>query len=82
VLSWCNGGYVISVKTNRDPLFLKTVYPCPDIALIDDERHIKSGSKFIDFDGRWRVYRMTPERVPIPLGAFPSLPCALYIARR
>jgi hypothetical protein len=73
---------VVSVKDNRDPVFLKTVWPCRDITLIDDERHIQSGSKYIDFDGRWRVYRMTKERVPIPLGAFQSLSAAIFQARR
>ena len=66
---------------NRDPRFLKAVYPLP-IKLIDHERHIPAGKKYIAFDGRWRVWKMTTERVPIPQGASPDLAGAIYMARK
>jgi hypothetical protein len=67
--------------THRSPVFLKTVYPRHDITLVDDERHIPVGS-FISFDGRWRAWRMTRQRVPIPLGACETLASAMYLCRR
>lgn len=66
---------------NRDARFLKAVYPLP-IKLIDHERHIPAGNKYITYDGRWRVWRMTPERVPIPQGASPDLAGAIYMIRK
>ena len=72
---------MIPALSCKDPAFLKAAYPCPLISLVDDERHIQPG-KYISFDGRWRVWRMTRERVPIPLGAFPSIDAALFQARR
>ena len=66
---------------NRSPAFLKAVYPLP-IKLIDHERHIPAGKKYITFDGRWRVWRMTKEGVPIPNGAYPDLAGAIYMARK
>jgi hypothetical protein len=67
--------------THRSPVFLKAVYPRPDIVLVDDERHIPIGN-YVTFDDRWRVWKMTRQRVPIPLGAFHSIESALFIARR
>ena len=66
---------------NRDPVFLKAVYPLP-IKLIDHERHIPAGRKYITYEGRWRVWRMTRERVPIPQGSFPDLAGAIYMVRK
>ena len=66
---------------NRDARFLKAVYPLP-IKLIDHERHIPAGNKYITFDGRWRVWRMTTERVSIPQGASPDLAGAIYMIRK
>lgn len=67
--------------TCRDPAFLKAVYPLP-IKLIDHERHIPSGAKYITYEGRWRVWRMTKERVPIPQGASTDLAGAIYMIRK
>lgn len=66
---------------NRSPVFLKAVYPQP-IKLLDHERHIPSGRKYITFDGAFRVWRMTPQRVPIPLGRCSDIHCAMYLARK
>lgn len=77
---------MITAVSNRAPEFLKAAYASPSVSLIDDERHVRAGKKYITFDDsrafKWRVWRMTRERVPIPLGAFPDLGDALYIARR
>jgi hypothetical protein len=72
---------MLMALSNRDARFLKAVYPLP-IKLIDHERHIPAGKKYIAFDGRWRVWKMTIERVPIPQGAFPDLAGAIYMARK
>lgn len=72
---------MLTAICNPDPTFLKAVYSAP-IKLIDHERHIRSGTKYITFDGRWRVWRMTRERVPIPQGAFPDLAGAIYMVRK
>ena len=71
---------MLMALSSRDARFLKAVYPLP-IKLIDHERHIPAGKKYIAFDGRWRVWKMTIERVPIPQGAFPDLAGAIYMAR-
>lgn len=57
--------------------FLKQAYAHPDIELTDHERHIKSGSLYITYDGQWRVWKMTPERVPIPRGRFTTINAAI-----
>lgn len=67
--------------SHHHPTYLKAVYAHP-IELTDHERHIPSGSKYITWDGHFRVWRMTPERVPIPLGRFPDIHAAMYIARK
>jgi hypothetical protein len=72
---------MLMALSNRDARFLKAVYPLP-IKLVDHERHIPAGKKYIAFDGRWRVWRMTIERVSIPQGAFPDLAGAIYMARK
>lgn len=66
---------------NHDPTFLKAVYPQP-ITLVDHERHIPSGSKYITFDGTFKIWRMTRERVPIPLGRCNDIQGAMYLARK
>lgn len=77
---------MIAAITNRSPDFLKPAYACPSLSLIDEDRHVRAGAKYLTFDdtrtNRWRVWRMTRERVPIPLGAYPDLASALYVARR
>lgn len=76
----------IRTLTTHDPEFLKTVYNRTDIDLLDHERHIPTGDKYITYGGllgwKWRVWRMTRERVPIPLGAFISLNYAICEARK
>lgn len=77
---------MITALTHRSPEFLKAAYACPTLTLTDDERHIRTGAKYLSFDEsrpfKWRVWRMSRGRVPIPLGAFPDLGGALYVARR
>lgn len=69
--------------TNSHPAFLKTAY-LYDLNLIDHVRHVPSGAKYISWEMNrgWRVWRMTKERVPIPLGVFNNPGCALYVARK
>ncbi len=50
--------------THHAPEFLKAAYKSP-VDLVDHERHIKAGEKYLSFDGGFRVWRMTRERVPI-----------------
>jgi hypothetical protein len=70
------------VIDNRDPIFLKTVWPM-NLDLIPTEDRVPSGHKYITFDaGRWRCWRMTAQRVPIPLGRFGDIAGAIYMARK
>lgn len=72
--------------THHDPGFLKPAYSRTDVDLIDHERHIPSGTKYGSFDPgsrfKWKVWRMTRERVPVPLGAFESITDAVYSIKR
>lgn len=73
---------MIPVITNRDPAFLKQTYDHPLIQLTDHERHIKAGSLYITWDGLWRIWKMTPERVPVPRGRFKTLNSAIFAATK
>lgn len=64
---------MIWAVTHHDPEFLKAVYKKPQIKLTDHERHIPTGQKYISWDGSWRIWLMSPERVPIPKGRYPTL---------
>lgn len=70
------------VLTHHHPAFLKVAYSL-DLNLIDHERHIPGGRKYLTWepDRGWRVWRMTRERVPIPLGRFDDPGMALFHAR-
>jgi hypothetical protein len=61
---------MITALTHRSPEFLKAAYACPTLTLTDDERHIRTGTKYLSFDEsrpfKWRVWRMSRGRVPIP----------------
>lgn len=72
----------IIALTNHAPEFLKAVYAHPMVDLVDHERHIKSGTRYISWDGSWRVWKMTPERVPIPSGRFNTLNSAIFFGMR
>lgn len=68
--------------TNHAPEFLKAAYKHPMITLTDHERHIKAGIDYITYDGQWRVWRMTPERVPIPRGRYTTLNSAVFFGSK
>lgn len=72
----------LTALTNHHPTFLKAAYAHPSIDLTDHERHIKSGSLYLTWDGQWRLWKMTPERVPIPRGRFKTINSALFAANR
>lgn len=74
----------VTAVTHHNPAFLKAAYAA-DLDLTDHERHIKAGAKYITWQGDdapWRVWRMTKERVPIPLGRFTTIAGAIYTARK
>jgi hypothetical protein len=72
----------IKTITNRNPMFLQTAYKYDEIVnLQNDERFICVGEKYIAFDGEWKVYKMTKDRVPRLCGRFASLPRAVFRAR-
>lgn len=58
---------------NNDPRYLKETYKHPLISHVDHERHIRAGEKYISWDGGYRVWKMTRQRVPIPIGKFRSI---------
>ena len=72
----------ITAVTHHSPEFLKAAYAHPLVDLTDHERHIRSGHHYLTWDGLWRVWKMTPERVPIPQGRFPTLNAAIAAAKR
>lgn len=72
----------ITAVTNHHPEFLKATYSHPFVDLTDHERHIRSGSQYLTWDGVWKVWKMTPERVPIPRGRYPTLNAAIIAAQR
>lgn len=72
---------MIYAVTNRDPMFLKETYKNPDIELVNHEGFIPSGIRYISFDGNWRIWKMLPERVPIPQGRFDTLNAAIFRIR-
>lgn len=73
---------MIIALTHHNPEFLKATYSHPSIELTDHERHIPSGRKYISWDGQWRVWKMSPERVPIPCGRFRTLNTAIIKAKQ
>jgi len=73
---------VIYTVTNRDPLFLKEAYKHPDIQLINHEGFVPPGQRYITWDGQWRLWKMLPERVPIPQGRFQTLNTAVFYSKR
>lgn len=72
----------ITAVTHHDPTFLKAAYAHPSIDLTDHERHIRSGSTYLTWDGQWRLWKMTPERVPIPQGRFQTINSAIFAANK
>lgn len=73
---------MVTALTHHAPEFLKATYKHPLIELTDHERHIKAGQTYVAYDGRWRLFKMTVERVPIPRGAFHTLNAAVYAATK
>lgn len=72
----------IKTITNRHPEFLKTAYAHDNLVdLHNDERFIVVGEKYISYDGAWKVYKMTKNRVPRLCGRFKVLHSAVHRAR-
>ena len=73
----------VKTITNRDPVFLKTVYKFDLLVnLQNDDRFINNGEKFIQYTNtNWEVYRMNKERIPRLCGRFNSLHRAVFRAR-
>lgn len=74
---------MITAITHHHWDFLKQAYKHPEVELTDHERHIRSGTQYLTYDdGQWRVWKMTPERVPIPRGRFKTINAALIAAKQ
>lgn len=71
----------IYAVTHRNPVYLKAVYQSW-ITLVNTEDEIPSGFRYLSWQDGYRVWRMTHERVPIPLGRVPDISCAIYLIRR
>lgn len=67
----------IKVVTHRAPSFLKAAYPHPMVDLVNHEGFVGT-EHYITYDGHYRLWKMTPERVPIPRGRYPTLNDAIY----
>lgn len=69
----------VKVVTNRAPTFLQQAYKHPQVDLVNHEGFIDEET-YITFDGYFRVWKMSAERVPIPRGRFQYLNDAVYVA--
>ncbi len=70
----------IIALSHHDPRYLKATYAHPLIDHIDHERHIKAGARYLKWEGKYSVYRMTWARSPILMGKFKSLNEAISVA--
>ena len=69
----------MKVITNRDPAFLKAVYPIPEIDLVNSINEINRGEVFIDFKNGYRVWiNWVP---PIYQGKFKTIRSAIFFVR-
>lgn len=73
---------MIYAVTHHDPTFLKEAYKHSDIELINHEAFVPPGQKYLTWDGQWRLWKMLPERVPIPQGRYQTLNAALFYSKR
>ena len=69
----------IKVITHHAPQFLKQAYSNPQVDLVNHEGFIWQ-EHYVTFDGWFRVWKMLPERVPLPRGRFDNLNDAIYEA--
>lgn len=72
----------VKTITQSDPTFLKIAYANDHlIDLQNHERFVNTGEKFMRYDnGIWKVYKMTPDRIPRLYGKFKTLHTAIYRA--
>lgn len=66
------------------PVLAVGCLPHPDLIPTLEET-VPARAKYITPDAylnQWRVWRMTHERVPIPLGRFQDIAWAIYTARK
>ena len=63
----------VMALSNHDPRYLKETYKHPLVDHVDDVRHIPAGTRYISWDGGYRVWRMTRQRIPVPVGRFRSI---------
>lgn len=75
----------VHALTHHAPEFLREAYRL-NLILVDHERHLPGGIKYLTYEpGQilpWRVWRMTRQRVPIPIGACYSIGEGIYNARK
>lgn len=73
----------IKALTNRHPVFLKQAYQLDGIVdLINDERHLGTGERFIRFDDPAFVVCIKTIEQPIRMCKFNNLRSAVNYARR
>lgn len=72
----------IKTITNQDPMFLETAFKYDNLVnLLNDERFVCVGEKYISYNGSWNVYKMTKGRLPRLCGRFKTLHSAVHRAR-
>jgi hypothetical protein len=73
----------VQAITHHDPVFLKTTYPLDSmIELLNHERFVKSGSKYITYEYKqWFVRKMGSDRKPRLCGNYTNILAAVRVCR-
>jgi hypothetical protein len=73
----------VKVVTSRDPQFLKTTYPIPNLTLIDHHGFVDKGERFVvkSKDG-WQVLLMTESRATVHVYTTQNIHAAMGAAQR
>jgi hypothetical protein len=73
----------VQAITHHDPVFLKTTYPLDSmIELLNHERFVKSGTKYITYEYKqWFVRKMGKDRKPRLCGHYTNVHAAIRVCR-
>jgi len=73
----------VQAITQHDPVFLKTTYPLDSmIELLNHERFVKSGTKYITYEYKqWFVRKMGKDRKPRLCGHYTNVHAAIRVCR-
>lgn len=72
---------VIYAVTDRNPIYLKAIYPAP-VTIVNVIDEVPSGAVFIQWGGNFETLKLTRSRRAIPLGRFTNVHAAIFNCRR